>query len=189
MSSFQQDSLEFRALLGLLPADLRDEAVVGWDIGEQEGALVTLVDALAGSGVVVNDMERARIAVLTEAWGCWETLCGPLAACRGDEHAPTTVALIEHTEEGTRATAALARQMADGTHWPGHIAVAWIACRRCDDILVRVHEIMPWGASTITSAYVIVHGGPHAERTLVHGSFDTGEAALAALVETHHPAA
>lgn len=182
MSSSQQDRPEFHALLGLLPADLRDEPAEAWDIGEQEGALATLVKVLADADIAVHDVERARIAVLCEAWGCWEALCDPLAECRRDERTPAAVTVIEHTEEGTRATAALSGRPS----WPDHTAIAWIACRRCDDILVRIHKTMPWGVSPITSAYAIVQGGSHPPRTPIHSSHDAGGPALTALLETHH---
>jgi hypothetical protein len=179
---------EFLALAAPLPGDVRAELAGIWDIGEQEAALATFISALSEAGTALTDTVRGRIAVLAEAWGCWEALGGGLAACRRDEEATETLALIEGTPEGARTDAALAARVVAGNPWPGHSFVAWFACRRCEDVLVRVHKTEPWGPDLIASAYVLVQlddGGEH--RTLtIRGSHHTGSPALAALVSTHH---
>lgn len=150
---------EFHALSAPLPADLREELTGFWDIGEQEAALAALISALTEADAPLTDAARGRIAVLAESWGCWEALGAALAACRRNEQAPETAALVEHTAEGELLDAAIAARLAYGNPWPGHTPVAWFACRRCPDVLVRVHKTEPWGPDLIASSYVLVHAG------------------------------
>lgn len=181
---------EFYALTAPLPADVRLDLGGFWDIGEQEGALAGLISALRDADAPLTDSARGRIAVLAEAWGCWEALGGPLAACRGNAQAPETAALVENTAEGVRLDTAIAEQLAVGNPWPGHAVVAWFACRRCPDLLVRVHKTEPWGRDLIASAYVLLHTGDDGtgrrSPLAVKGSHHTGWPAFTALVSTHH---
>lgn len=202
---------EFLALAAPLPALLRAELTEVWDIGEPEAALATLISALAEARIALPDTARGRIAVLAEAWGCWEALGGPLADCGRDASASETVELIEGTQEGARVDAAIGARIAAHNPWPGHGFVAWFACRRCADLLVRVHKTESWGPDLIASAYVILqvgeqdaeqaqtadgddgkgHGAvgddePAVRPLLIRGAHHSGSPALAALVATHH---
>lgn len=150
---------EFYALSAPLPADLRADLAGLWDAGEQEGALAALIGALTEADAPLTDAARGRIAVLAESWGCWAALGGPLAACRRNEQAPETAALVEHTAEGDLLDAAITARLAFGNPWPGHTLVAWFACRRCPDVLARVHKTEPWGPDLIASSYVLLHVG------------------------------
>jgi hypothetical protein len=171
----------FLSLLSLVPAEFHEWPLGAWDIGEQEAALTGLVKAITDSDTVTSDFDRAQIAVLAERWDYWASLQGALAECPRDAHAPQSLAIIEGTPEGTRVNASIARQMAGDNPWPGCTAVAWIACRRCEEVLARIHEIVqPWNyPGNLTSAYVILPS---------RATFSTGAAALAALTEAHqHP--
>ena len=171
----------FLSLLSLVPGEFHEWPRGAWDIGEQEAALTGLVKAIADSGTVTSDFDRAQIAVLAERWGCWTTLRGALAECPRDTHAPQAVAVIEDTPEGTRVKASIARQIAGDNPWPGCTVVAWIACRQCEEVLTRIHEIESWNyPSNLAKAYVILPS-----RT----AFSTGTAALAALTDAHQHAA
>jgi hypothetical protein len=68
-----------------------------WDIGEQEGALTALVQAITDSGTITSDFDRARIAVLAESWDCWTSLRDALAECPRDPRASQALAIIEGT--------------------------------------------------------------------------------------------
>ncbi|HEX4789505.1 MAG TPA: hypothetical protein VH372_13635 [Actinospica sp.] len=204
---------EFLALSAPLSVDVRTELAEVWDIGEQEAALATLISALTEADAALSAGARGRIAVLAEAWGCWETLRGALAGCRADDAAPATIAMIEDTPEGLRIEAALGALFAAGradpdsadgpggvrgvaNPWPGHSLVAWFSCRRCADVLVRVHKTEPWGPDLIAGAYVLLQlgdgsgegggaagGGAGLE---IRASYHTGSPALTALISTHH---
>lgn len=191
VSSSRQNRPTFYALVGLLPPDRRDESASAWDIGEQEGALAELIEALAASGTALDDISRARIAVLAEEWGCWDALRGSLASCARLESEPPRLAIVEHTDEGRELSAALSPHLtgARGSPWPDHTAVAWIACRQCDHVILRVHEKMPWGAALSATAYAVVQGRATFRRESVCSAFDDGAGALAALTEAHNAGA
>jgi hypothetical protein len=200
---------EFYALSAPLPADLRTDLAGLWDAGEQEGALAALISALTEADAPLTDSARGRIAVLAESWGCWAALGGPLAACRRNEQAPETAALVERTAEGDLLEAAITARLGFGNPWPGHTLVAWFACRRCPDVLARVHKTEPWGPDLIASSYVLLHlGGADAAvggtgrmvRTVrgtarrgegapwaleIRGAHHTGWPAFSALLSTH----
>jgi hypothetical protein len=157
------DRPAFDRLLTLLPLDLREAPGGMWDIGEQEGAMAVLVDALAETRTVVDGVARARIAAMAERCGCWDAVRGTLAACmRGGDDS------VDVTE----------RDFAGEELWPGRIAIAWIECRRCDDVLVRVHENEPWGIC-VTEAYAVVRD------TTLLATYDDGLAALEAVIGRH----
>jgi hypothetical protein len=190
---------EFLALSAPLGPALRTELAEVWDRREQEAALATLISALTEADAALSDTARGRIAVLAEAWGCWDPLRAALAGCRADDAAAATIAMIEGTPDGLRVEAAIGGA---GNPWPGHSLVAWFACRRCPDVLVRVHKTEPWGPDLIASAYVLVQLDGWAGRTsraggsagvdetastlTIRGSHHTGSPALAALISAHH---
>jgi hypothetical protein len=135
------------------------------------------VQAISDSGTVISDFDRARIAVLAESWGCWVSLGDALAECPRDAHAPQALAIIEGTPRGAAADERIASQLASENSWPGCTAVGWIACQRCEEVLARVHETVPWKyPSFLTSVYVIFPSGV---------AFSTGAAALGALADVH----
>ncbi|MGI8335793.1 DUF6939 family protein [Actinomadura scrupuli] len=144
----------FRDIVGLLPVERRDEPADFWDIGEQEGALETLVSALLDCRVPITGLARARLAALAEQWGTWDVLAGPLASCESAaEDAP--LRLVERTDRGTAVEEELTREIGLGHPLTGLAAVAWFTCGRCDDVLIRVHENEPWGLSFTASQYAI----------------------------------
>lgn len=130
----------FAALVGLLEPDLRLGTLECWDIGEQEAALDNLVRGLLAAGTVVPGADRARIAVLAEQWGHWDSVRPRLAECSAPED--DLLVVVEGTEEETSLA------LDEGV-------VAWIRCRGCGDTIFRTHEVEPWGPSFNAASYEI----------------------------------
>jgi hypothetical protein len=168
----------FMGLVRLLPEDRRQDAMDFWDIGEQEAALDVLVETLIDCRVPITEQARARISILMEVWGMWngDSSPGELAACLSADEPDRPWRLVEGTERGKALEERLAVRIEPGHPLHGPALVAWFACRRCEDVLVRVHEKEPWGLSPNASQYAIVRS-PRSVR-----SFATGFEALDALV-------
>ncbi|MEV4250047.1 hypothetical protein AB0J63_42400 [Streptosporangium canum] len=146
-------------------------------------ALEELCVRLVEHQVPLTEAMRAQIAVLSESEASWERCKdwgeprGLLADCAGaDEHDPP-VRLVEDTEHGH----ALEDQIKAGIG-PGHplggsdSLAAWIACCRCDDVLVRVFDYERVN-HVFADRYAIVRSPRHV--TL----FETGFEAIDALAE------
>jgi hypothetical protein len=167
----------FLDLVQLLPEGRRDMAAGGWDIGEQEGAFDYLVETLIECRVPITELARAQIAILIESWGNWNWGFSPdqLAVCLSADEQDPPWRLVEGTERGKALEERFAAQIKPGHPLHGPAIVAWFACRRCDDVLVRMHEREPWGLSLIPLQYVITRS------PLSITSFMTGFEALDAL--------
>jgi hypothetical protein len=184
VSSSIEDRPSFLSLVKLLEPLMRESPLEAWDIGEQEAAIRQLVSDLSTSNIALTGLDRARIAVLAEEWGCWDAVITPLKAVHardGDE----SVAVIEATEEGNALNEAFRQRTAGWPDWSGTAAIAWIRCLKCGDILIRVHEVMCWGLSLTPNAYAIAQMDRTAQEPLTQ-RFPNGSAALTALIDPHH---
>lgn len=146
-----EDLLVWNRLAALLPEAEAQEVRDCWDIGEQEAGLGLLVSGVLAHRVAVSETVRAQISVLAETWGEREALTPRIRQCRGDG-LPADVELVERGGDTVGgATIAAGQDLAD------LVLVPWIACARCDQVLMRAHAQEPWGdLSHLAHHYAIV---------------------------------
>jgi hypothetical protein len=144
-------------LIRLLPSKDADQVLDFWSIGEQEGAVHSLVVAFREHAVALTELDRAYVAAIAEHWGTLESVATALSLCRAAaEHDPPWHA----TEADGRAAvieAELALEIAPGHMLADHVLAPWLESAHSDEILVRVYPQEPWGPGWPATAYAIVH--------------------------------
>ncbi|MER5635420.1 hypothetical protein ABT095_00500 [Kitasatospora sp. NPDC002227] len=144
------DAAAWNRLAALLPEPEAQEVRDCWNIGEQEAGLGLLVSGLLVHQVPISETVRAQISVLAETWGEREALTPRILQCRGDD-APANLKLLEHGGASDDQPA-----LGPGQDPAGPVLVPWIACTRCDQVLMRAHSREGWGdLSYLAHHYVI----------------------------------
>ncbi|MEV4561495.1 hypothetical protein AB0K51_31555 [Kitasatospora sp. NPDC049285] len=170
------DAAVWNRLAALLPEPEAQEVRDCWNIGEQEAGLGLLVSELLAHQVPINETVRAQISVLAETWGEREALTPRILQCRGDD-TPTHLRLLENSGVSDDEPS-----LGPDQDPAGPALVPWIACTRCDQVLMRAHSRESWGdLSYLAHHYVITSPDrAAASRTFPAQSADV---ALAALLE------
>jgi hypothetical protein len=121
------------ALAALLPEPDRESVVDCWDIGECEGALELLVDAVAAHDIPLDTLTRARILVLAEGWDHRQVVEELLAACREAPEPEPAVVLLPPESPG---------RVADLPGHPLHglFLREWMRCGCCARTLVCAYR-------------------------------------------------
>ena len=116
---------QWEALAALLPPDEAEDVLGFVLIGEQEGAVETLVARLREGGVPTADVVRAEIAVLAEVWGVWSRVEDDVRRCAPDPAGGGCVRLAARPGAETA------------------LVLPWLECVRCGGVLHRVgdHEL------------------------------------------------
>ncbi len=144
------DAAIWNQLAALLPAAEGQEVKDCWDIGEQEAGLGLLVSGILGHQVAISETARAQISVLAETWGEREILTPRILQCR-DDGTSGHLKLIEGDEGILPEVTGEA-----GQDLVGLVLVPWIACTRCDQVLMRAHARESWGYLSYLARHYII---------------------------------
>ncbi|AHH99819.1 hypothetical protein GCM10010174_44920 [Kutzneria viridogrisea] len=131
------------ALSRLLPAERADEAHSYWRHGEPDLAVETLIDLLSDRHVPLTRADRARLLKLAISYGCEDRAWEALPWCPDADDPDWPWRAIEHTEFGRTVEAELVTEIGPGHPLHGKQLTAWLACERCDDVLLMVDEDSP----------------------------------------------
>jgi hypothetical protein len=121
---------QWEALAALLPPDKAAGVVDFVMIGEQEGAIATLVEGLLESGVPTADNVRAEIAVLAEVWGTWNGVEDDVRRCAPDPTGGGCVKLAAEAEIPVPEVSP--------------VVLPWLECALCGGVLHRVGDREFW---------------------------------------------
>ncbi|MFC1408624.1 hypothetical protein ACEZCY_04925 [Streptacidiphilus sp. N1-12] len=184
MATSLQDRPRFAVLSSLLSAPEEVTALELWDIGEQENAIVGLVDTLLHERVRLTERSRVQLAVLAETWGVWDSVGDRIGECEAaDEENPPW--WLVRPGRAEMIGGELVREIEQGHVLHGLELVVWLECGQCDDVLVRAYPRGPWGPSFLASLYAVVHptwrGSAESPSLPETSVFPTAEEALGAL--------
>jgi hypothetical protein len=127
--AYAAEGVVWSRLAGLLPGPEDVELIQAcWDIGEQEGGLLRLVDRLFELELSVDDSARAELAAMASQWGVWDQLATDIVDLPGSQG---RLRVLDGLEPVGR----------DGT-----ALVPWMRCEGCGRVLALEHRYESWGA-------------------------------------------